>query len=116
MLNVNNIRIEKDSVSGVLQKRWIACYLLYDLNYRHASNAFYNNEYGRHQRVVEMIGDDFVLNDELLQSITQLYNKVLAEDIESFIQEHLSVWAKDRLEVELGIAEAYAELYEQEGS
>ena len=104
--------ISKDSVSGVLYKRWIGCYMLYDWNLRHAEHAFDNNEIGRYQKVAEMLGENFKLTPKGSASLTELYNKVLVEDVEDFIRRHMEVWPCGRCEIELEIAKTMAEIFE----
>lgn len=47
---------------------------------------------------------------ELDQKLTKAYNRVLVEDVESFIRQHMKVWSADRTVVELELARAEAEL------
>jgi hypothetical protein len=40
-----NISIYEDAISVALWQRWIACYMLYDWNFRHAESAYDSNRY-----------------------------------------------------------------------
>lgn len=46
-----NISIYEDEISVVLWQRWIACYMLYDCNFRHAESAYTGNKYTWIQQV-----------------------------------------------------------------
>lgn len=107
-----DIVIQKNEVSKVLWKRWIACYMLYDWNPRHANQSFSLNERERYQLVCEKLGDDVVISPELDGLLTKTYNRTLAEDVEGFIKTHTEVWKSDRLAVELAMAKAMAETFE----
>ena len=100
---MDKIVITLDEVSGCLQMRWIACYMIYDWNYRHADNAFYNNQIARRKKVIERLKAVDEINDKF---VTEIYNRVLAEDVEDFIQNHMRVQNCDRVQVEIEIAEA----------
>jgi|P1105metagenome_2_1110788.scaffolds.fasta_scaffold00576_60 hypothetical protein len=104
---MDKIVITLDEVSGCLQMRWIACYMIYDWNYRHADNAFYNNQIARRKKVIERLKAVDEINDKF---VTEIYNRVLAEDVEDFIQNHMRVQNCDRVQVEIEIAEAMAEI------
>ena len=82
-------------------------YMIYDWNYRHADNAFYNNQIARRKKVIERLKAVDEINDKF---VTEIYNRVLAEDVEDFIQNHMRVQNCDRVQVEIEIAEAMAEI------
>lgn len=111
-LQNTDIVIQKNEISTVLWKRWIACYMLYDWNPHHADQTFVLNEIDRYQQVCEKLGDDVVISPELDDLLTKTYNRTLAEDVESFIKTHMEVWKSDRLAVELEMAKAMAEIFE----
>ena len=81
--------------------------MIYDWNYRHADNAFYNNQIARRKKVIERLKAVDEINDKV---VTEIYNRVLAEDVEDFIQNHMRVQNCDRVQVEIEIAEAMAEI------
>ena len=51
-----------------------------------------------------------LLTDIHVLLLTKAYNRVLMEDVESFIRQHMKVWSADRTVVELEIARAEAEM------
>ena len=104
---MEKIVITLDEVSEYLQSRWIACYMNYDWCYRHAVNAFDVSEFDRRQKLIERLQAVEKITDKI---VTETYNRVLSEDIEEFIQTHMRVQNCDRAQVEIGIAEALAEI------
>ena len=104
---MDKIVIATDEVSDYLQTRWIACYMNYDWNYRHAVNAFDNTQFDYRQKVIERLKAVDKTTDKI---VTEIYNRVLSEDIEDLIQTHMRVQGCDRAQVEIGIAEAMAEI------
>lgn len=107
-----DIVIQKKEVSIVLWKRWIACYMLYDWNLRHAGQSFSLNEIDRYQKVCEKLGDNVTISPELNDLLTSTYNETLAEDVEGFIKTHIEVWNADRLTIELQVTKTMAEIFE----
>ena len=107
-----NLSITKDNISAVLERRWIACYMLYDWNYLHAENAFDTNELERFQKAIKILNRHPCAASELDQKLTEAYNRVLMKDIESFINQHMKSWSADRIMVELELARAEAELFQ----
>lgn len=108
-----NLCIFKDGISKVLYERWIACYMMYDWNQCHAAQAFDNNEIGRYQQVANLLGNELCISPEVHKALTDLYNKVLAKDVEEFIEQHMDVGQCSRSDVELVIAKAIAEVFEE---
>lgn len=104
---MDKIVIATDGVSDCLETRWIACYMNYDWNYRHAVIAFDNTQFDRRQKVIERLKAVDKTTDKI---VTEIYNRVLSEDIEDFIQTHMRVQGCDRAQVEIGIAEAMSEI------
>ena len=104
---MKKVVITMDEVSEYLQSRWIACYMNYDWCYHHAVNAFDANQFERHQKVIERLQAVDRITDK---TVTEIYNRVLSEDVEAFIQTHMRVQKCDRAQVEIGIAEAMAEV------
>lgn len=99
-----------DERSQSLFETWIACYLLYDANLRHAGNAFYNGEAKRLQearRELELCG----VRPCSAAALTLAYNRVLHKDVERFMQAHLKTWAADRCELEREVAEVRMEVF-----
>ena len=111
MLTGKNIYVRKNAVSAILEVRWIACYMLLDWQIDQANFAIECNEQDRFQRVAEKLGDNFLLDDEISQTITELYNKVLLEDTESFVHRHMATLQKNRAEIEYEIVKTIAEIY-----
>lgn len=107
---LENFSITKDKISAVLKRRWLACYMLYDWNYRHAEHTFATNEMERFQKAIETLSRHPCAAPELDQKLTKAYNRVLVEDVESFIRQHMKVWSADRTVVELELARAEAEM------
>lgn len=107
---LENFSITKDKISAVLKRRWLACYMLYDWNYRHAEHTFATNEMERFQKAIETLSRHPCAAPELDQKLTKAYNRVLVEDVESFIRQHMKVWSVDRTVVELELARAEAEM------
>lgn len=105
---VHEMVIVKNDISCVLQQRWVACYMLYDWNPSHADNAFYNNEFERYKKVHEYMANEPVA-PSTADLMTDAYNRVLAEDVESFIQRHMEVLSCSRAEVEIQIIRALIE-------
>ena len=112
-MNWKNISIEKDDVTNFLRMRMTACYMLFDWNYYHADYTYGSNEEQRIKRVAELLGDDYTISAELITTLTKLYNRVLQEDIEDFIQHHMAVCGIDRVEAELGVARAMSEILQR---
>lgn len=104
---MDKIVIATDEVSDYLETRWIACYMNYDWNYTHAVNAFDNNQFNYRQKVIERLKAVDKITDK---TVTEIYNRVLSEDIEDFIQTLMCVQGCDRAQVEIGIAEALADI------
>lgn len=107
-ISVDEMVIAKNEISCLLQQRWIACYMLYDWNPSHADNAFYNNEFERYKEVFKRLTNESALPSSAAL-MTDAYNKVLAEDVESFIQTHMEVSSCSRAEVEIQIVRALIE-------
>ena len=98
----NEIVIYPDSTTNKLYLRWIACYLLYDQNYLHALLAFDNKESDRLARVCEEDEKDCSARNK---NLTEIYNQVLAEEIEDWIQWHMQTDKCPRQDIEMQIAE-----------
>lgn len=99
----------KCEVSKMLETRWIACYMLYDWNIQHAKNAFSSNEIVRYKKVCTQW--TAVKGNPLVEeTLISLYNTVLVEDIEAFVQHHMSAWGCDRSKVEVEVARAMTEI------
>lgn len=106
---VDDMVISKDEIASILRQRWIACYMLYDWNLSHADNAFYNNESERYEEVHKRLSNEPVTPSST-DLVADTYNKVLAEDIEEFIQKHMEVLPCSRADVEIEIARTLIEL------
>lgn len=102
---MNRINRVKNDVTQVLYKRWMACYLIYDLNMERAGDIFRAKEAERCRSVYESLGDVAPLTDKL---IAKAYNKVLLRDIEESISYHMDCQKCDRAVVEYEITEKLA--------
>ena len=107
---LENFSITRDKISTILKRRWLACYMLYDWNYHHAEESFAANEMERFQKTIKALNGHPCEGSKLDQELTKAYNRVLMEDIESFIKQHMKVWSADRTVVELELARAEAEM------
>lgn len=98
--------IYENDVTAVLRQRWIACYMLYDWNPRHADDTYLSNKYGWVQQTYKRLkGKTADAN-----TLTDTFNQILLADVEDFIQTHMKVWQCDRLTVESQVTKAVAEL------
>lgn len=108
------ISIHEDDVSVVLWQRWIACYMLYDWNFRHADSAYLGNKYTWVQKVCKRLEGTVTDAASLKNILTDTFNHVLLEDVEDFIQTHMKVWKCDRLTVEFQVAKVTAEIFSEQ--
>lgn len=99
--------IKGNDVTYILCRRWIACYMLYDWNPKHAAEAYDGNTYDWIRQTYKRLeGKDADAN-----TLTDTFNQILLEDVEDFIQTHMKVWkCDDRLKVEAQVVKALAEL------
>ena len=100
--------IKGNDVTDILYRRWIACYMLYDWNPKHAEDAYSGNMYDWIQQTYKRLEDNDA--DADTDTLTDTFNQILLEDVEDFIQTHMSVWKGDRLTVEAQVVKALAEL------
>ena len=120
-MNEYPIVVKKDAVSLVLWKRWIACYMLYGWNFYHADCVFQSNEVERYQKAYHLFHESNIFNEqgvglsEMEKYLTEVYNRVLLEDVENFICDHLEAGYSDRQEVEFQMARAEAAAFEEGG-
>ena len=75
-----------------------------------SEHTFATNEMERFQKAIKTLNRHPCTASELDQKLTKAYNRVLMEDVESFIRQHMKVWSADRTVVELEIARAEAEM------
>ena len=111
-MNTQNIQIKKDMVSTVLRRRWMACYMLSDWNFYHADCAFQSNEGERYQKVCDRLREASWPETEKRR--TEMYNRVLLEDVEEFIRTHIEMGYPNRQEVEYQMARAAAAVFREE--
>lgn len=102
-----NISIYEDDISVVLWQRWIACYMLYDWNFRHAESAYDSNRYIWIQQVCKRLEGTTTDTASLKNILTDTFNHILLEDVENFIKTHMKVWKCGRLTVEYQIEKLY---------
>lgn len=88
------------SAIGLLEIRYLACYMLSDWCIAHAERAAANLKIMLEQEVNELLQTDVVT--------INVYSKMLAGKIEDFIQTHISDWAGERAIVEVEIAKLMA--------
>lgn len=109
------ISVQEDEVSAVLWERWIACYMLYDWNFRHADAAYDSNKCAWIEQVYKRLEGVAMENEPedgaSEKAATDTFNQILLEDVEDFIQTHMRVWKCDRLTVEMEVARVEAELF-----
>lgn len=110
------ICIAEDETTAVLRQRQIACYMLYDWNFRHADSAYLSNKYTWVQKVCKQLEGAFIDVSSLKDTLTDTLNQVLLEDVEDFIQTHMKVWKCDRLTVESEVAKAVVEIFSEQAS
>lgn len=106
-----NISIYEDDISVVLWQRWIACYMLYDWNFRHAESAYDSNRYIWIQQVCKRLEGTTTDTASLKNILTDTFNHILLEDVENFIKTHMKVWKCGRLTVEYQIAKVVSEIF-----
>lgn len=111
-----NISIYEDEISVVLWQRWIACYMLYDWNFRHAESAYDNNRYIWIQQVCKRLEGTAIDTASLKNILTNTFNHILLEDVEDFIKTHMKVWERDRLTVEFQVTKVVAEIFSEQKS
>ena len=106
-----NISIYEDDITAVLWQRWIACYMLYDWNFRHADFAYESNKYTWIEQVCKRLEGTSINAGALENTLTDTFNHVLLEDLEDFIQTHMRVWECDRLTVEFHVTRLIEKLF-----
>ena len=105
------ISIHKDVVSAVIWQRWIACYMLYDWNLLNAESAYEDDMCIWVLEVCRRLEGTTINARSLESTLTDTFNHVLLEDVEGFLQQHMSEWKCDRATGELWIAWAISELF-----
>ena len=90
----------------------MSVYSLYDCCPGHPRRAFESGERHRHEKVARQF-DGKTPSDE---EIAAAYNKVLAEEIENWIQLECKDLGLTRAEIELEISEAVLELFDVFGT
>lgn len=108
---LENIFICENDITDVLWQRWTACYMLYDWNMFHADSTYASNKYKWIKQVCKRLEGTSIDAKALENTLTDTFNHVLLEDLEDFIQTHMSVWECDRLTVEFHVARVMAELF-----
>ncbi len=108
---LENISIYEDAISVALWQRWIACYMLYDWNLRHADHAYLSNKCNWVQQTYKRLEGTATDAASLKDTLTDTFNRILLEDVEDFIQTHMRVWKCDRLTVEFQVAKVIAEIF-----
>ena len=111
-----NISIYEDEISVVLWQRWIACYMLYDWNFRHAESADDSNRYIWIQQVCKRLEGTATDTASLKNILTDTFNHILLDDVEDFIKTHMKVWKCGRLTVEYQVAKVMAEIFSEQKS
>lgn len=111
-----NISIYEDDISVALWQRWIACYMLYDWNFRHAECAYGSNKYGWIQQVCKRLEGTATDTASLKNILTDTFNHILLENVEDFIKTHMRVWKCGRLTVEYQVAKVVAEIFSEQKS
>ena len=106
-----NIPVHENDVTTVLMQRWIACYMLYDWNLLNAESAYEDDMCIWVLEVCRRLEGTTINARSLESTLTDTFNHVLLEDVEGFIQQHMSEWKCDRATVELWIAWAISELF-----
>ena len=106
------IMLVKNEVTSLLEARWVSVYSLYDCCPGHPRRAFESGERHRHEKVARQF-DGKTPSDE---EIAAVYNKVLAEEIENWIQLECKDLGLTRAEIELEISEAVLELFDVFGT
>ena len=85
--------------------------MLYDWNMFHADSTYASNKYKWIKQVCKRLEGTSIDAKALENTLTDTFNHVLLEDLEDFIQTHMSVWECDRLTVEFHVARVMAELF-----
>ena len=111
-----NISIYEDAISVALWQRWIACYMLYDWNFRHAESAYDSNRYIWIQQVCKRLEGTATDTASLKNILTDTFNHILLDDVEDFIKTHMKVWKCGRLTVEYQVAKVMAEIFSEQKS
>lgn len=110
-IDLREFFIHEDAVSEILWQRWIACYMLYDWNFHHAETTYCNNKFMWTDQVYNRMKGTTIEDESLEELMTNIYNQILLEDLEDFIQTHMRVWKCDRLTVELQVAKTIAGVF-----
>ncbi|PWL41225.1 MAG: hypothetical protein DBY43_05760 [Clostridiaceae bacterium] len=106
------IMLVKNEVTSLLEARWMSVYSLYDCYPGHPSRAFESNERHRFKEVARQFDGKTPSDEEIVAA----YNKVLAEEIENWIQLECKDLGLTRAEIELEISEAVLELFDVFGT
>lgn len=106
------LMITKNAVTSLLEARWMSVYFLTDCCPGHPQRAFEDNERHRFEEVAEQFSSKTPSADET----TAAYNKLLAEEIENWIQLVCKDLGLTRTGIELEISEAMLELFDVFGA
>lgn len=106
------IALVKNEVTSLLEARWMSVYSLYDCCPGHPGRAFESNERRRYEKVAEQFEGKTPSDEE----IAAAYNKLLAEEIEDWIQLECTGLGLTRAEIELEISKAMLELFDVFGT
>ena len=77
----------------LLYNQWIACYMLYDYNPRHADNSYGLNGYERHKRVVQLMQKNENISEQ------EAWEAAIKEEIMDWKLAHAEVWKTSLKEV-----------------
>lgn len=100
--------LAKNEVTSLLEARWMSVYSLFDCCPGHPSRAFESNERHRFEAVAEQFDGKTPSDKE----IAAAYNKILASEIENWIQLECKDLGLTRAEIELEISKAMLELFD----
>ena len=105
--------IPKNELSYYLRAIWIACYMLYDYNIRHAEDVFGKNDYEWQLQTWKQVENDSLIadNSRLEKTLTDTYNQILLADVKDFLDTHAKVWNCDHQYVKKRVAEVVKEYF-----
>ena len=102
----------KNEVTSLLEARWMSLHTLYDSCPGHAARCFDSWEPTRMDKINQML-EGKTTTDEM---IADAYNKILAEEIESYIQTETKDFEMSRADLELEISKTMLQLYDVFGT
>lgn len=100
--------ITKNAVTSLLESRWMSVYFLTDCCPGHPQRAFESNERHRYEEVAKQFDGKTPSDEETVVA----YNRLLAEEIENWVQLVCKDLGLTRAEIELEISEAMLELFD----